>query len=54
MIFPRFHDRAKKFNWRPVAPTDEFSCHARPESPFMKARGDGDTDGQADWRRQPA
>ena len=20
MIFPRFHDRAKKFNWRPVAP----------------------------------
>jgi len=20
MIFPRFHDRAKKFNWRPVTP----------------------------------
>jgi hypothetical protein len=20
MIFPRFHDRAKKFNWRPVVP----------------------------------
>ncbi len=23
MIFPRFHDRAEKFNWRPVAPTIE-------------------------------